>query len=126
MFISTLFFNGRCEEAIEQYKQAFGAEVRLLVPFPDKTTKKGVEHSELFIKGHRLWFSDEGVQSQGQVIVFNTIEDLNKAWDIMKDEAEIIFEPQETRWSVCEAILTDKFGFTWGFIVYDERTFGNR
>jgi PhnB protein len=123
LYISTLFFNGRCKEAIEQYKKAFGAEVVLSVPFPEGNKKKGIEHSELFIRGHKLWFSDEGAQGQGQVIVFDTLGELMKAWDIMKGEAEILLAPQETRWSVCEAILKDKFGFTWGFIVYDERTF---
>ena len=123
MYISTLFFGGRCNEAIEQYKKAFGAEIVLKVPFPEERGETGIEHSELFIRGHRLWFSDEGEPSQGQVIVFDTLEELTKAWDIMKDGAEILLAPQETRWSVCEAILKDKFGFTWGFIVYDERTF---
>ncbi len=123
MLISTLFFNGRCAEAIEQYKKAFGAEVVLAVPFPENKGKKGIEHSELFIQGHRLWFSDEGVQSQGQVMCFDTLAELNIAWEIMKDGAEILLSPRETPWSVCEAILKDKFGFTWGFIVYDERTF---
>ena len=114
MFITTLFFAGKCKQAIERYEKAFGAEVVLSVPFPEDTGKTGIEHSELSIRGHRLWFSDEGAQSQGQVIVFDTVGELTRAWDIMKEGAEILPAPRETHWSICEAILKDRFGFTWG------------
>jgi PhnB protein len=38
-----LFFNGKCEEAIEYYKKALGAEVLMLMRFKENPDKPGPE-----------------------------------------------------------------------------------
>jgi PhnB protein len=124
MFITTLFFNGRCQEAIDQYQKAFGADVAQLVPFSVDSGKKGIEHSQVFIHNHRLWLSDDGgEQGPGACIVFDDLASLTKAFEVMKEGGQVLFGPQATPFSICEAILKDRFGLTWGFIVYDQRTF---
>lgn len=40
---SYLFFNGRCEEAIEFYKKALGAKVEMLMKFKDSPEKASAE-----------------------------------------------------------------------------------
>jgi PhnB protein len=122
--ITTLFFNGRTREAIDLYKKAFNADVEQLVPYKPDRKKEGVEHAELFIQGHRFWFSDDGgAQPPGMVAVFDSLEECNKAWDSLKEGAKILLNPTPSPWSSCEAIMVDRFGITWGFIVWDKRTF---
>ncbi len=122
--ITTMLLDGKCGDAIELYKKAFNAEVEQLVPFPAERKKKGVEHAEMFISGHRYWLSDDGgAEGLGMVAVFDNLKDCNQAWDALKDGAEITHAPAATKWSACEAAMVDRFGIRWGFIVWDERTF---
>ena len=123
MLVPALFFNGRCEEAIEQYKKAFGAEVAVVMPFPEKE-KKGVSHSEIYLHGQRMMLSDMGGnEPPGFVIVFDNLDQMMESWEIMKEGGEIRFPPQKTEASICEAILKDKFGITWGMMVDQEHPF---
>jgi PhnB protein len=122
--ITTLLLNGQSREAIELYKKAFNAEVEQMVAIPAERNKPGLEHAEVFIHGHRFWFSDEGGdEGPGMVAVFSSLEKCNKAWDALKDGAVITHAPAATRWSACEAAMVDRFGIRWGFIVWDKRTF---
>jgi PhnB protein len=122
--ITTMLLDGQCAPAVELYKQAFNAEVKQYVPFPAERKKHGVEHAEIFIHGHRYWLSDDGEpEGLGMVAVFQDLKDCNKAWDIMKEGAEITHAPAATKWSACEAALKDRFEIRWGFIMWDERTF---
>jgi len=51
-----LFFNGRCEEAIEFYKRALGAQEVSRMPAPDG---KGIWHAELRIGDSMVFMNDE-------------------------------------------------------------------
>ena len=42
MLVPHLYFNGRCEEAIEQYVKAYGAEVKMKITYPEEENKKGI------------------------------------------------------------------------------------
>jgi PhnB protein len=64
-----LFFRGRCEEAIEYYKRALGAEVDIMMRFSDNPHKPGREkvpaelddrimHAGLRIAGAEVMLSD--------------------------------------------------------------------
>ena len=66
-----LFFNGRCDEAIEFYRVAVGAEVTLLMRFKDspEPTSHGMEekvmHANLRIGDTTVLVSDEPKQPAG-------------------------------------------------------------
>ena len=124
MLVPALFFNGKCEEAIEQYKRAFGAEVAVVMPFPEEEHKKGVMHSEIYLHGQRMMLSDTGGnEPPGFVVVFSNLDSMMKSWEIMKEGGEVRFAPQKTNASICEAITRDRFGITWGMMVDEEHPF---
>lgn len=124
MLVPSLFFNGKCEEAIERYKQAFGAEVAVTMPFSENDPQQGISYAEIYIHDQRMMVSDMGGnEPPGFVMVFDNLDKMMKSWEIMKEGAEIRFEPQKTEASVCEAILKDKFGITWGMMVDEEHPF---
>jgi PhnB protein len=124
MLVPSLFFNGKCEEAIEQYKRAFGAEVAVIQPFPEEENNKGIMYSEIYMHGQRVMLSDMGGEEPpGFVMVFDNLDDMMKSWEIMKEGGEVRFAPQKTEASICEAILRDRFGITWGMMVDEEHPF---
>ncbi|MGD9143596.1 MAG: VOC family protein [Dehalococcoidia bacterium] len=124
MLVPSLFFNGKCEEAIEQYKRAFGADVAVIQPFPEEENNKGIMYSEIYLHGQRMMLSDMGGnEPPGFVIVFDNLDDMMKSWEIMKEGGEVRFPPQKTEASICEAILRDRFGITWGMMVDEEHPF---
>ena len=49
MFVPTLAFKGKCEEAIDLYKKSFNAEVTRLVPFDKNQEKSGIMDAEIYI-----------------------------------------------------------------------------
>lgn len=69
-----LFFNGRCEEAIEFYRKTVGAEVQMLMRFkesPDPSmcapgTLEKVMHASLRIGGNSVMVSDGRCQGQAK------------------------------------------------------------
>ena len=124
MLVPSLFFNGKCEQAIEQYKMAFGAEVAVIQPFPEEENNKGIMYSEIYMHGQRVMLSDMGGnEPPGFVMVFDDLDDMMKSWEIMKENGEVRFPTQKTEASICEAILRDQFGITWGMMVDEEHPF---
>jgi PhnB protein len=127
---SYLFFNGRCEEAIEFYQRALGAEVVMLMrnkdspePHPPGMLPPGSEnkvmHATLRIGASNLMLSDGRCDGKP---VFNgfslSLDAANEA------EAERLFAAlgqggtvqvplAKTFWSPKFGMLTDRFGVGW-------------
>ncbi|MCL2592558.1 MAG: VOC family protein [Defluviitaleaceae bacterium] len=119
-------FRGQGKQAIELYKQAFGAEVKVLLCnsdanpndciVEDESQNDLVYHAEIYIGGQRITLTDDpeapipNTNPLSLLITFETKEDVKKAYEIMKDGATIIYPMQSTDYSSCFVSLVDKFG----------------
>ncbi len=125
-----LFFEGRCEEAIEFYRQALGAEVVMMLhykdspvpPPPDKVvpgSENKVMHATLQIGESVVMVSDGGCSNENAFGGFSLALSVTS-----KAEAERLYaalsaggEAQmplgETFFSPCFGMLKDRFGMGW-------------
>jgi PhnB protein len=131
MFIQPyLYFNGRCEEAINFYKQALGAEVTFMMRYdesPDPQSKammtpgteKKIMHSNVQIRDTQIMMSDG--RCDGAVPKFDGI---SLTVNVSADEAEKVFNALgaggQVQMPLCETffahkfgMVADKFGVSW-------------
>jgi PhnB protein len=124
-----LFFGGRCEEALEFYRKALGAEVEMLMrynespqPTPPGMLQAGFEnkvmHASFRVRGLQLMASD-GCDSKTKFEGFRlslalpTEADARRAFDALADGGSVQMPPSKTFWSPCFGMLTDRFGLAW-------------
>lgn len=124
-----LFFNGRCEEAIEFYRTALGAGVEMLMRYkespeppppgmiPDGWGDK-IMHASLRIGEARVMASD-GTEAAGGHSGFSlsislpTETDARRVFDALADGGKITMPLGKTFWSPCFGMLVDRFGVGW-------------
>ena len=123
-------FNGNCREAVEFYRQVFGAEAHEIMlygeappdpgfPVPDEH-KNLVMHTVLDIFGTIVMFSDllpgetivQGNNISLVVMLKNT-DEIKTLFNRLKEGGTVDMEPQETFFSKYFGSLTDKFGIIW-------------
>jgi PhnB protein len=126
-------FSGQCEEAIESYKKAFGADLKFILRYSDADIrdfdvaltddqKNMVYHSELMIGKQRIMMADEmdveQVKSVSQflTVTFDTPEEVKMAYEVLIEGGTIIYPLHSTTYSSCMASIVDKFGFRWGLM----------
>ena len=124
-----LFFNGRCDEAIEFYRKALGAEVSMLMrykespePPPPGMVPAGwdnkVMHSSLRVGNANIMASDgcsEGLNFQGfslSLAVANETE-AKRVFDALSDGGQVRMPLTKTFWSPCFGMVADRFGVGW-------------
>lgn len=124
-----LDFNGRCEEALEFYRTALGAEVMMLARFKDMPAGQPamvapenvdkIMHARLRIGDSVLLASDGHCQGkptfQGtslSIIVSNKSEG-ERAFNALAKGGEVRMPLVETFFSPCFGMLTDRFGLVW-------------
>jgi PhnB protein len=128
-----LFFGGRCEEALEFYRQALGAKVNMVMRFnesPDPTPpgmlppgfESKIMHSELEIRGARLLASDgceTGSKFNGfrLALTVPSEADARKLFDALAAGGSVEMPLTPTFWSPCYGMVTDKFQVGWMVMV---------
>src|SRR5262245_4445493 len=125
-----LSFEGRCEEAVEFYRKALGAEVTTLVRFkdipgpqPPGSVPPGAEHKVLHVSfrigDSTVLASDgncngpasfQGIQLALQVPDMATGERLFAA---LSDGGQVQMPLTKTFWSPGFGMVVDRFGLTW-------------
>ncbi len=124
-----LFFNGRCEEAVEFYKQALGAEVTMLMRFKDSPEphppgmvppgwEGKIMHVSLRIGETVVMASDgcnEGPNFQGFSLSLSLANetDAQRVFAALGDGGQVRMPLTKTFWSPCFGMLTDRFGVGW-------------
>lgn len=124
-----LFFGGRCEEALEFYRQAVGAEVGMLMkykdspePLPPDRVVPGFEdkvmHTEFTIGDSRIMASDgcgDADTFGGFSLSLNvaTAEEATKYFNALAEGGQITMPLSPTFWSPSFGMLTDRFGMGW-------------
>ncbi|MCL2574524.1 MAG: VOC family protein [Defluviitaleaceae bacterium] len=120
-------FRGQGKQAIELYKRAFGAKVKVLIDNSDANPEDLIDggpgdliyHAEIYIGEQRLTLTDDidapipNTQPLSLLVTFETAEDVKRAYEIMADGATIIYEMQRTPYSSCFVSLVDRFGMRW-------------
>jgi PhnB protein len=129
-----LFFGGRCEEALEFYRKALGAEVEMLMrhnespmPPPPGILQSGFErkvmHASFRIRGVSLLASD-GCDDKAKFDGFRLSlalpaeADVRKAFEALADGSSVQMPLTKTFWSSCFGMLTDRFGLGWMVMVH--------
>jgi PhnB protein len=122
-----LFFGGRCEEALEFYRTAIGAEIERLVRFKESPEPQGlpdcfddkIMHASVRIGKTTLMVSDgqcEGDQNFDGFSLSITVPDAVQAEKIFAALAEngVIVAPlEQTFWAPKFGMLQDRFGVSW-------------
>lgn len=129
-----LSFDGRCEEAIEFYRKAVGAEVVMMMRFkeapeppPPGTMPAGtgdkIMHASLTIGGSPVMASDgycKGQPSFSGVELALAVADeaaAHRAFDALADGGKVTMPLAKTFWSPCFGMLSDRFGLGWMVMV---------
>jgi PhnB protein len=125
-----LFFNGRCEEAVEFYKKALGAEVLMMMrfkespePHPPGTLPPGSEskimHACIRIGDASVMASDGRCTGQTDfqgfslsLAVANEAE-AKKKFAALADGGQVQMPLGKTFWSPCFGMIADRFGVGW-------------
>ncbi len=131
-----LFFAGRCEEALEFYKQALGARVTMMMrfsespdPIPAGMLQPGFEdkvmHASFNIGEMMLMASDgcgDGTKFEGFRLALSVSNEAecDRAFNALADGGKIDMPLDKTFWSPRYGIVTDKFGVGWMVMVRGE------
>jgi PhnB protein len=130
---SYLFFNGRCEEAIEFYKKALGAKVEMLMRFKDNPEKPSAEcmpvdlnkvmHSCVRIGDTAVMASDGMAQGnpefKGFSLSINAKDEAEarRLFDALAEGGNVHQPLVKTFFSPSFGMVADKFGVGWMVIV---------
>jgi PhnB protein len=132
MFIQPyLFFDGRCEEAIEFYKKALGAKVEMMMRFkeaPDQSmiapgSGEKVMHSALRIGDATVLASDGHCSGKPKfdgfslTIYAKDAAEADKLFGALGEGGEVRMPLDKTFFSPRFGMLADKFGVGWIVIV---------
>lgn len=123
-----LLFARECEQALETYTRAFGAEVAEVsrygdMPanpdFPVAEADKGlVLHSRLRIGDEELMCADTlGPRQVGnsQFVSITTVDEalVRRAWDVLADGGEVYQPLAPSFFAAAHGSLRDRFGINW-------------
>ncbi len=128
-----LFFGGRCEEALDFYRAALGAEVEVLMrfdespePMPPGVLQPGFEtkvmHASFRVRGVPLMASDgcgDPPKFDGFRLALSvpTGADARRSFDALADGGGVQMPLAKTFWSPCYGMVTDRFGLGWMVMV---------
>jgi PhnB protein len=125
-----LFFDGRCEEAIEFYHRALGAQVGMIMRFKDSPepcpegmlppgSENKVMHASLQIGGTTVMASDghaKGAPSfQGFSLSLDAADDAEakRLFDALSDGGQVQMPLGKTFFASSFGMVADKFGVSW-------------
>src|ERR1051325_9254972 len=125
-----IFFNGRCEEAVDFYKKALGAEVIMLMRFKDSPephqpgmippgSENKVMHVSLRIGDTAVMASDgrcTGETSfQGFALSLNPANEseAKRVFNALADGGQVQMPLGKTFWAQLFGMVSDKFGVMW-------------
>jgi len=131
--VPTLNFGGNCRQAIHMYEKAFKGKISCLITYGEANDpaympllKEGQEeyvyHSELVLNDQRIIMSDhvdiefQTCYSNFLTIMFDTKEEVQQAYEVMKEGSKTIYPMEATPYSSCRVVFVDKFGIRWGIM----------
>jgi PhnB protein len=132
-----LNFDGRCEEALEFYKKALGAEVTMLIrnneapesPPPGMLppgAEKKVLHASLKIGDSTVMASDGHCKGEAKFqgitlnLTLNTVEEADRYFAALSQGGAVQMPLSKTFFSPSFGMLADKFGVNWMIYVFQK------
>ena len=129
-----LFFDGRCEEAIEFYRKALGAEVEMLMRFKDSPeppqpgmvppgSENKVMHSCLRIGDTRVMASDGHCQGKPSFQGFSlsltvpSAAEADRVFAALGNGGQVQVPLTKTFFSPRFGMVADRFGVSWMVLV---------
>lgn len=130
-----LFFDGKCEEAIEFYKRALGAEVAFMMRFKDnpEPPKAGCEpprgsenkimHAQFTIGSTTVMASDgrcggkPNFEGFALSLTVPTEAEADKAFNALADGGKVEMPLAKTFFSARFGMVVDRFGVFWMVLV---------
>jgi len=129
-----LFFEGRCEEALEFYRKALGAEVTMLMrykdnPEPPETSKappgseNKVMHANFRIGETTVMASDGYCQGKpnfqgfGLSLTVPNVAEADRKFAALADGGQVRMPLAKTFFSPRFGMVVDRFGVLWMIIV---------
>ncbi len=127
---SYLFFEGKCEEAIEFYKKAIGAKLLMMMrmkeaPDPEMAKNLPKEHGEKIMHASirvgesTIMMSDGRVQGNAQFKGFAlsldvpNIPEAQRLFAALSEGGEMVMPLTETFWAERFGMAKDRFGVMW-------------
>jgi PhnB protein len=125
-----LFFGGRCEEALEFYRDAAGAEVQMIMRYSESPEppaagtmpecfEEKVMHASFTIGGSTLMASDGMCDGKPKFDGFSlsiTVPDdaaAERVFKALSDGGLVTMPLEQTFWAPKFGMLTDRFGVGW-------------
>jgi PhnB protein len=128
-----VFFDGKCEEAIEFYKHALGAQVNMLMRFKDSpeppqpgcgpVDSSKIMHAQLQIGSTVIMASDGRAIGQPKFdgfalsLTVPTEADADKAFNALADGGQVQVPLAKTFFTARFGMLADRFGVMWMVLV---------
>jgi PhnB protein len=125
-----LFFDGRCDEAIEFYRKALNAEVQMLMRFkdsPDPTMSHGnpnaVMHAQVRIGDTVVMASDGRCEGKTKFegfalsITVATPADADRIFNALAEGGQVQMPLAQTFFSPRFGMAADRFGVSWMVLV---------
>lgn len=122
-----LFFDGRCDEALEFYKNAVGAQVGMLMRFKDAPDETGITpgsenkvmHAQFQI-GDTVVMASDG-RNSGQpkfdgfalAVSANSEAEVERMFNALGEGGQVTLALTKTFFSPKFGMLADKFGVHW-------------
>lgn len=125
-----LFFEGRCEEALEYYKTALGAQVEMVMRYsesPDPPppgmlppgSENKVMHASFKVGDSVIMLSDGGCSGATKIdgfslaIVVDKAEEVDRLFNALSQGGSVQMPVGETFFSKRFGMCSDKFGVHW-------------
>ena len=122
-----LFFGGRCEEALEFYRNAIGAEVQMMMRFKESPEPHGlpegfgdkVMHASVRIGASIVMASDGRCEGSAKFdgfslsIVVPDEAEADRVFAALSDGGSVTMPLAKTFWAPKFGMLEDRFGLGW-------------
>lgn len=128
-----LYFGGRCEEALQFYKSAVGAEIDMMMRFnespeplppdsiPDNFGDR-ILHASFRVGESRIMAADgctegSGFEGFALAVTVATDADADRVFNGLADGGNVTLPLDRTFWTSRYGMLTDRFGVNWMVMV---------
>ena len=130
-----LFFNGNCEQAVECYRKALGAEVEMMMRFKESPEPPPpgmmppnwgdkIMHTSFRVGQTTVMASDgcgpeaKGFQGFSLSLAVASEAEADRYFNALADGGKVIMLLNKTFWSPRFGMLEDKFGIGWMVSVF--------
>jgi PhnB protein len=125
-----LMFNGNCEEAMNFYRDALDADMKMMqrygdspMPSDDPVWNQKIMHCGIQKDGFFIMASDSRDKNGGIIggnnvqisINFHSEEEINKIFNAISEGGYVTMPLQDTFWGARFGMCTDRFGISWMF-----------